>query len=100
MKFIKLMLIFNAMLLSSAYAAVIVNTGIPENLYLGNGNVSCGRYTLSDDSQLNSVKSYCTISQEIDASDGTVILKIQTTEDGIVSCRFINGDLDKCYIND
>ena len=82
-----------------ANAAVITNSE-DENLYLGNDNVSCGRYTLTDGSPLVSVRSYCVISQEVDNADGSVNLNIQTDEDGTISCHFINGSLDKCYEND
>lgn len=82
-----------------ANAAVVTNSE-DENLYLGNDNVSCGRYTLTDGSPLVSVRSYCVVSQESDYADGTANLKIQTDEDGTISCHFINGSLDKCYEND
>lgn len=80
--------------------AVVTYNPEDENLYLGNDNVSCGRYTLVDNSPLISVRSYCTIVQETDNPNGVVQLRIQTDEDGVVDCRFINGTLDECFVDD
>lgn len=84
---------------ASAHSVVITHSE-NENLYLGNDNVSCGRYTLTDGSPLLSVRNYCVVSQEVDYADGTASLKIQTDEDGTIECHFINGGLDKCFEND
>ena len=80
-------------------AAVVINYG-HESLFLGNDNVSCGRYTLVNGSSINDVLSYCTVVQQALNSDGETLLRVKTEEAGIVDCYFLNGKLDQCYIDD
>jgi len=76
------------------------NLILAQSLYLGNNNVSCGRYTLTENSNINDVINYCTILNDKTKRNGNVILKIKTVNSGVVKCKFINGQLDKCHEDD
>ena len=80
----------------------IFNAGsvLAQSLYLGNNNISCGRYILTENSTLNDVINYCTVLNNKTKKDGDVVLKIQTVNNGIIKCKFINNQLEKCHMDD
>lgn len=98
MKKICLGILFNIALLSDV-SAIVINPST-QSLYLGNNNVSCGRYTLTDNSRLSDVKSFCSIVGSTSASDGKLWLRINTRENGAVDCSFIGDHLNQCFSDD
>ncbi|MBX9597482.1 MAG: hypothetical protein K2X04_02765 [Burkholderiales bacterium] len=95
----KLLILSLILLAKFSVAAVVINYG-HESLFLGNDNVSCGRYTLVNGSSINDVLNYCTVVGRALNSDGEILLRVKTEEAGIVDCYFLNGKLDQCYIDD
>lgn len=94
------LLIFLVIMLARfSAAAVVINYG-HESLFLGDDNVSCGRYTLVNGSPINDVLNYCTVVGRALNSDGETLLRVKTEEAGIVNCYFLNDKLDQCYIDD
>jgi hypothetical protein len=93
------LLIFFLIMLAGFSNAVVINYG-HESLFLGDDNVSCGRYTLVNGSSINDVLNYCTVVGQALNSDGETLLRVKTEEAGIVDCYFLNGKLDQCYIDD
>jgi hypothetical protein len=71
-----------------------------ESLYLGNNNVSCGRYTLNSQSNINDVTNYCNVLESRKAKNGGNVLKIKTATNGVIRCKFISGQLEKCHTDD
>lgn len=86
--------------LSIFFSIVCASSVFAQSLYLGNNNVSCGRYTLTENSALNDVINYCTILNNKTKKDGDVILKIQTINNGVIKCKFVNNQLEKCHADD
>ncbi|AUR52575.1 hypothetical protein [Aquella oligotrophica] len=77
-----------------------ISNTFAQSLYLGNNNVSCGRYTLTENSILNDVTNYCTVLNSKTKKNGDVVLKLQTINNGVIKCKFINGQLEKCHSDD
>ncbi|RTL10679.1 MAG: hypothetical protein EKK54_10260 [Neisseriaceae bacterium] len=71
-----------------------------ESLYLGNNNVSCGRYTLNPQSSLNDVTNYCNVLESRKGKNGGTVLKIKTETNGVIRCKFVGGQLEKCHTDD
>lgn len=94
-----LLIFFLILLARFSDAAVVINYG-HQSLFLGDDNVSCGRYTLVNGSSINDVLDYCTVVGRALNSDGETLLRVKTEEAGIVDCYFLNGKLDQCYIDD
>lgn len=92
----KLLILGMLMALKMAHA-IVINAG-NENLYLGNHNVSCGRYTLTDRSRVNEVESFCNILGS--SNDGRQFwLRVQTVENGAIDCSFVDGALNQCFVD-
>lgn len=77
--------------------AIVVNAGT-QNLYLGNNNVSCGRYIINNSSRQNDVESFCSVIGSAYA-EGKLWLRVQTQNLGAVDCSFISGHLYQCFID-
>lgn len=92
----KILLVFVAMF--NFADAVVINANT-QTLYLGNDNVSCGRYTISNSSKLGDVRSFCSVIGTTPASNGVLWLRIQTEEYGAIDCSFVSGSLSQCYDN-
>lgn len=68
-----------------------------ESLYLGHDNVKCGNYIINEDSELDDVHMHCDVIKSMPENGGVVVAKIRTEEDGIITCKFIKGQLKKCH---
>jgi hypothetical protein len=75
--------------------AIVINANT-QNLYLGDNNVSCGRYTLEPNSTQSDVQSFCKVVGS-EYANGTMWLRVQTTEVGVVDCSFNSGRLIECF---
>ncbi len=80
--------------------SIFAGLSLGESLYLGNNNVSCGRYIITETASLDDVNSYCNVLSIMSGKKGGEIVKIQTENSGIIKCKFVNGQLDKCHRND
>lgn len=82
---------------SYSSSAVVINAGT-QNLYLGNNNVSCGRYIINDNSRQSDVESFCSIVGSAYA-EGKYWLRISTQSLGVVDCSFVSGHLYQCFLD-
>lgn len=92
--------IFSVLLASLCYgaSAIVINAG-NQSLYLGNNNVSCGRYIINNNSRQNDVESFCSIVGS-NYANGETWLRVQTQSLGAIDCSFISGHLYQCFIDD
>ncbi len=91
----KFILLISAVLMFGAANAFVINAST-QNLYLGDNNVSCGRYTLSANSRQSDVESFCSV-VDSEYQGGTTWLRVQTSELGVIDCAFNSGRLSECF---